>query len=100
MLCLLQEMYNIQLCFSSQTIFYTFPRLSELADDEWIPPWKFEKMAVFSDSSLPVRNPVADLSQMQPGDWIQQDKGTAREQNPDQTSGTLAPTPRSGETTE
>ncbi|KAG5266487.1 hypothetical protein AALO_G00232640 [Alosa alosa] len=62
--------------YSVETIFYAFPHLSELADDEWIPPWKFEKMVVFSaNSSLPVRNPVADLSQMQPGDWIQQDKG-------------------------
>ena len=79
---LLQEIHNpcpsAIFYFSSQTIFYSFPRLSELSDDEWIPPWKFEKMAVFSaDSSLPVRNPVPDLSQMHPGDWIQQDKGTA-----------------------
>ncbi|KAL2083029.1 hypothetical protein ACEWY4_020802 [Coilia grayii] len=62
--------------YSVETIFYTFPRLSDLADDEWIPPWKFEKMATFSvDLSLPVRNPRADLGRMQPGDWIQQDRG-------------------------
>ncbi|XP_071757510.2 tRNA (guanosine(18)-2'-O)-methyltransferase TARBP1 isoform X1 [Centroberyx gerrardi] len=62
--------------YSVETIFYTFPSLSELADDEWIPPWKFEKLLCFSESpSLPLRNPVPDLSQLQPGDWIQQDKG-------------------------
>ncbi|XP_047191125.1 probable methyltransferase TARBP1 isoform X2 [Scophthalmus maximus] len=60
---------------SVETIFHTFPSLSELADDEWIPPWKFEKLACSSESpSLPLTNPTPDLSQLQPGDWIQQDK--------------------------
>ncbi|XP_074532568.1 tRNA (guanosine(18)-2'-O)-methyltransferase TARBP1 [Halichoeres trimaculatus] len=60
---------------SVETIFYTFPSLSEVSDDEWIPAWKFEQLHGFSDSSpLPVRNPSPDLSQLQPGDWIQQDK--------------------------
>ncbi|XP_035519798.1 LOW QUALITY PROTEIN: probable methyltransferase TARBP1 [Morone saxatilis] len=62
--------------YSAETIFYTFPSLSELADDEWIPPWKFEKLSYFSVSpSFPLRNTAPDLSQLQPGDWIQQDKG-------------------------
>uniref|UniRef100_A0A3Q3SXK3 tRNA (guanosine(18)-2'-O)-methyltransferase TARBP1 n=1 Tax=Mastacembelus armatus TaxID=205130 RepID=A0A3Q3SXK3_9TELE len=62
--------------YSVETIFYTFPSLSELADDEWILPWKFEKLWCFSVSpSLPLRNPALHLSQLQPGDWIQQDKG-------------------------
>ncbi|KAM9847516.1 LOW QUALITY PROTEIN: putative methyltransferase TARBP1 [Aulostomus maculatus] len=61
---------------SAETIFYTFPRLSGLADDEWIPPWKFEKLSCFSESpTFPLRNPVPDLNQLQPGDWIQQDRG-------------------------
>lgn len=60
-----------------QTIFHTFPSLSELADDEWIPPWKFERLVDFVHSSvLPLRNTSQALSQLQPGDWIQQDKGT------------------------
>ncbi|XP_023819046.1 probable methyltransferase TARBP1 [Oryzias latipes] len=60
--------------FSIETIFYTFPSLSELTDDEWIPPWKFERFAGFAESSaFPLRNAVRDLEQVQPGDWIQQD---------------------------
>uniref|UniRef100_A0A3B4VRX7 tRNA (guanosine(18)-2'-O)-methyltransferase TARBP1 n=1 Tax=Seriola dumerili TaxID=41447 RepID=A0A3B4VRX7_SERDU len=67
--------------YSVETIFYTFPSLSELADDEWIPPWKFEKLSCFSESpSFPLKNPAPDLSQLQPGDWIQQDKGTDKEE--------------------
>uniref|UniRef100_A0A669E0X2 tRNA (guanosine(18)-2'-O)-methyltransferase TARBP1 n=1 Tax=Oreochromis niloticus TaxID=8128 RepID=A0A669E0X2_ORENI len=63
--------------YSTETIFCTFPSLSELADDEWIPPWKFEKLSYFSeDPSLPLRNPAPDLNQLQPGDWIQQDRST------------------------
>uniref|UniRef100_A0A665X6Q2 tRNA (guanosine(18)-2'-O)-methyltransferase TARBP1 n=1 Tax=Echeneis naucrates TaxID=173247 RepID=A0A665X6Q2_ECHNA len=63
--------------YSVETIFYTFPSLSDLADDEWIPTWKFEKLAHFPESlRFPLKNPSPDLSQLQPGDWIQQDKGT------------------------
>lgn len=58
-----------------QTIFHTFPSLSELADDEWITPWKFEKLSLFSESlSIPLRNSAPDLGQLQPGDWVQQDR--------------------------
>ncbi|KAJ8359784.1 hypothetical protein SKAU_G00163090 [Synaphobranchus kaupii] len=61
--------------YSMETIFHIFPSLSELADDEWIPPWKFERLVNFAQSSvLPLRNPSQGLSQLQPGDWIQQDK--------------------------
>ncbi|XP_057197829.1 probable methyltransferase TARBP1 isoform X2 [Triplophysa rosa] len=62
--------------YSVETIFETFPRLSELAEDEWLPVWKFESFGNFpSCASLPLKNPVMDLSEHQPGDWIQQDKG-------------------------
>ncbi|KAM9726926.1 putative methyltransferase TARBP1 [Menidia menidia] len=61
--------------YSVETIFYTFPSLSDLADDEWIPPWKFEKLPWISgSSSLPLKNPSSELGQLQPGDWIQQDR--------------------------
>ncbi|XP_017268494.1 probable methyltransferase TARBP1 [Kryptolebias marmoratus] len=61
--------------YSVETIFYTFPSLSELADDEWIPPWKFEKLSQFPESSsCPLRNASPDLGQLHPGDWIQQDR--------------------------
>nr|XP_054590012.1 probable methyltransferase TARBP1 isoform X2 [Nothobranchius furzeri] len=61
--------------YSVETIFYTFPSLSEVSDDEWIPPWKFEKLSSFSESpSFPLRNPAPDLGQLQPGDWVQQDR--------------------------
>uniref|UniRef100_A0A3P8V522 tRNA (guanosine(18)-2'-O)-methyltransferase TARBP1 n=1 Tax=Cynoglossus semilaevis TaxID=244447 RepID=A0A3P8V522_CYNSE len=67
--------------YSAETIFYTFPSLSEVADDEWIPLWKFEKLLCFSEcSSLPLKNPSLRLSQLQSGDWIQQDKSTDKEE--------------------
>ncbi|XP_052007674.1 probable methyltransferase TARBP1 [Xyrauchen texanus] len=62
--------------YSVETIFETFPRLSELAEDEWLPVWKFESFVDFPlCATLPLKNPVRNLSEHQPGDWIQQDKG-------------------------
>ncbi|XP_046884752.1 probable methyltransferase TARBP1 isoform X2 [Hypomesus transpacificus] len=62
---------------SVESIFYLFPRLSELADDEWLPVWKFEKLVAFSRGpyTLPLRNPSPELGLVPPGDWVQQDKG-------------------------
>uniref|UniRef100_A0AAY4CYJ9 tRNA (guanosine(18)-2'-O)-methyltransferase TARBP1 n=1 Tax=Denticeps clupeoides TaxID=299321 RepID=A0AAY4CYJ9_9TELE len=66
--------------YSVETIFYTFPSLSELSDDEWIPLWKFERMVEFSPNpQLPLRNPGQDLIQAC-GVWIQQDRGNDLEQ--------------------
>ncbi|XP_036439227.1 probable methyltransferase TARBP1 [Colossoma macropomum] len=59
--------------YSAETIFHTFPSLSELADDEWVPVWKFEKLVDFH-SSFPLRNPGRELRELQPGDWVQQDR--------------------------
>ncbi|XP_077092542.1 tRNA (guanosine(18)-2'-O)-methyltransferase TARBP1 isoform X5 [Siphateles boraxobius] len=62
--------------YSVETIFQTFPSLSELAEDEWLPLWKFESFVVFPlCAALPLKNRVRDLCELQPGDWIQQDKG-------------------------
>ncbi|KAK7148239.1 hypothetical protein R3I93_012538 [Phoxinus phoxinus] len=62
--------------YSVETIFQTFPSLSELAEDEWLPLWKFESFVVFPMcAALPLKNRVRDLCELQPGDWIQQDKG-------------------------
>ncbi|KAI4897077.1 hypothetical protein NFI96_000645 [Prochilodus magdalenae] len=60
--------------YSAETIFHTFPSLSELADDEWVPVWKFEKLVDF-DSSFTLRNPGRELRELQAGDWVQQDRG-------------------------
>ncbi|XP_051773539.1 probable methyltransferase TARBP1 isoform X2 [Ctenopharyngodon idella] len=62
--------------YSVETIFQTFPSLSELAEDEWIPLWKFESFVVFPIcTALPLKNHASDLGELQPSDWIQQDKG-------------------------
>ncbi|KAK7902159.1 hypothetical protein WMY93_018928 [Mugilogobius chulae] len=61
--------------YSFETLLYTFPSLSELSDDEWIPVWKFEKMLCYSHSPIcPLRNSASELRELNPGDWIQQDK--------------------------
>ena len=58
-----------------------------MSDDEWIPIWKCEKMAVFRASpALPLRNAAPDLRLLQPGDWVQQDKGAPTRHHPAPTS--------------
>ncbi|XP_066515333.1 probable methyltransferase TARBP1 [Hoplias malabaricus] len=59
---------------SAETIFHTFPSLSELADDECVPVWKFEKMVEFHPS-LTLRNASSELRELQAGEWVQQDRG-------------------------
>ncbi|XP_058240445.1 probable methyltransferase TARBP1 isoform X1 [Hemibagrus wyckioides] len=60
--------------YSIETIFHTFPVLSELAEDECIPVWKFEKLVDFQhSSSVPLKNPGRELRELQPNDWVQQD---------------------------
>ncbi|XP_023686046.2 probable methyltransferase TARBP1 isoform X1 [Paramormyrops kingsleyae] len=68
--------------YSMETIFHIFPSLSDLANDEWIPAWKIETLVEFPQNSAPsLQNSRQDLSQLQPGDWVQLDKGeTEREE--------------------
>ncbi|KAM9450224.1 putative methyltransferase TARBP1 isoform 1-T1 [Clarias gariepinus] len=62
--------------YSLETIFHTFPILSEMTDDECIPIWKFEKLVDFKHlSSLPLKNIGRELKEIKPGDWVQQDRG-------------------------
>ncbi|KAK6489347.1 putative methyltransferase TARBP1 [Huso huso] len=62
--------------YSIESIFYTFPSLSDLADDEWIPLWKFSELVEFpTNSSVSLNNPRKELGDLETGDWVQQDKG-------------------------
>ncbi|XP_051869146.1 probable methyltransferase TARBP1 isoform X2 [Pristis pectinata] len=63
--------------YSLETIFYTFPSLSDVIEDEWIPGWKFSRvMDHFSfSSSIHVFNLRNQFRDMKPTDWVQQDKG-------------------------
>ncbi|XP_061846989.1 probable methyltransferase TARBP1 isoform X2 [Colius striatus] len=63
--------------YSLETIFYTLPRLSELAEDEWIPLPKFDR---FTDVPLPPAfqwyRSRTELRDLKPSDWSQQDMGS------------------------
>uniref|UniRef100_A0A8V0XVE4 tRNA (guanosine(18)-2'-O)-methyltransferase TARBP1 n=1 Tax=Gallus gallus TaxID=9031 RepID=A0A8V0XVE4_CHICK len=64
--------------YSLETIFYTLPRLSEVAEDEWISLCKFER---FTDIPLPPAfqwyRSRAELLDLKPSDWSQQDTGSS-----------------------
>ncbi|KAG2467170.1 TARB1 methyltransferase, partial [Polypterus senegalus] len=68
-----KHLHSFWECFN-YTIFYTFPRLSDLADDEWIPMWKFENAEFPVDTHISLNNPQDSLTNLVAGDWIQQDK--------------------------
>ncbi|NXI18140.1 TARB1 methyltransferase, partial [Irena cyanogastra] len=59
------------------TIFYILPRLSELAEDEWIALSKFDR---FTDIPLPAAfqwcHSRMELHNLKPSDWSQQDMGS------------------------
>ncbi|XP_068795100.1 probable methyltransferase TARBP1 isoform X2 [Struthio camelus] len=63
--------------YSLETIFYTLPRLSQLAEDEWISLCKFDR---FTDIPLPPTfhwyRSRAELLDLKPSDWSQQDMGS------------------------
>uniref|UniRef100_A0A8D2LTR2 tRNA (guanosine(18)-2'-O)-methyltransferase TARBP1 n=1 Tax=Varanus komodoensis TaxID=61221 RepID=A0A8D2LTR2_VARKO len=59
-----------------ETIFYALPRLSEIAEEEWIPLSKF---TAFTDiprsSTFPCYYSQTTLLDLKPSDWSQQDMG-------------------------
>ncbi|XP_060099002.1 probable methyltransferase TARBP1 isoform X2 [Heteronotia binoei] len=59
-----------------ETIFYTLPRLSEIAEEEWI---SLNKFTAFTDIPLSATFPCAcshtELLDLKPNDWSQQDIG-------------------------
>uniref|UniRef100_A0A669NWF4 tRNA (guanosine(18)-2'-O)-methyltransferase TARBP1 n=1 Tax=Phasianus colchicus TaxID=9054 RepID=A0A669NWF4_PHACC len=64
--------------YNLETIFCTLPRLSEVAEDEWISLCKFER---FTDIPLPPAfqwyRSRAELLDLKPSDWSQQDTGSS-----------------------
>ncbi|XP_054250870.1 probable methyltransferase TARBP1 [Indicator indicator] len=75
--------------YSLETIFHTLPRLSELAEDEWISLSKFDK---FTDVSLPPAfqwyHSRTELRDLKPSDWSQQDMGSNSAETTSQTEWT------------
>ncbi|NXF44587.1 TARB1 methyltransferase, partial [Oceanites oceanicus] len=71
------------------TIFYTLPRLSELAEDEWISLAKFDR---FTDVPLPPTfqwyHSRTELLDLKPSDWSQQDLGSNSVETDSQTEWT------------
>ncbi|KAJ7396199.1 hypothetical protein BTVI_147805 [Pitangus sulphuratus] len=74
---------------SEKTIFYTLPRLAELAEDEWIPLSKFDR---FTDIPLPPAfqwyHSRTELCDLKPSDWSQQDMGSHSAETDSQTEWT------------
>ncbi|XP_053918398.1 probable methyltransferase TARBP1 [Cuculus canorus] len=75
--------------YSLETIFYTLPRLSELAEDEWISLSKFDR---FTDIPLPLAfqwyRSRTELRDLKPSDWSQQDIGSNSAETDGQTEWT------------
>uniref|UniRef100_A0A7M4FGM8 TAR (HIV-1) RNA binding protein 1 n=1 Tax=Crocodylus porosus TaxID=8502 RepID=A0A7M4FGM8_CROPO len=75
--------------YSLETIFYTLPRLSELVEDEWISLCKFTR---FTSIPLPSTyqwyHSRAELLDLKPSDWSQQDKGSNSVEMDNQTEWT------------
>ncbi|KAL9864862.1 putative methyltransferase TARBP1 [Geothlypis trichas] len=63
--------------YSLETIFYILPRLSELAEDEWISLSRFDR---FTDIPWPAAfqwcHSRTELRELKPSDWAQQDMGS------------------------
>ncbi|XP_062497890.1 probable methyltransferase TARBP1 [Pezoporus occidentalis] len=75
--------------YSLETIFYILPRLSELAEDEWISLSKFDR---FTDIPLPPAfqwyHSRTELRDLKPSDWSQQDMGASSAETDSQTEWT------------
>ncbi|XP_074017579.1 probable methyltransferase TARBP1 [Numenius arquata] len=75
--------------YSLETIFYTLPRLSELAEDEWISIAKFDRL---TDVCLPPTfqwyRSRTELRDLKPSDWSQQDMGSNSVETDSQTEWT------------
>uniref|UniRef100_A0A8C6K4X2 tRNA (guanosine(18)-2'-O)-methyltransferase TARBP1 n=1 Tax=Melopsittacus undulatus TaxID=13146 RepID=A0A8C6K4X2_MELUD len=75
--------------YSLETIFYILPRLSELAEDEWISLSKFDR---FTDIPLPPAfqwyHSQTELRDLKPSDWSQQDMGSSSAETDSQTEWT------------
>ncbi|KAM9564222.1 putative methyltransferase TARBP1 [Guaruba guarouba] len=75
--------------YSLETIFYILPRLSELAEDEWISLSKFNR---FTDIPLPPAfqwyHSRPELRDLKPSDWSQQDMGSSSAETDSQTEWT------------
>ncbi|XP_042673501.1 probable methyltransferase TARBP1 [Centrocercus urophasianus] len=75
--------------YSLETIFCTLPRLSEVAEDEWISLCKFER---FTDIPLPPAfqwyRSRAELLDLKLSDWSQQDTGSSSVDTDGQTEWT------------
>uniref|UniRef100_A0A8B9BEN2 tRNA (guanosine(18)-2'-O)-methyltransferase TARBP1 n=1 Tax=Anser brachyrhynchus TaxID=132585 RepID=A0A8B9BEN2_9AVES len=75
--------------YSLEAIFYTLPRLSEVAEDEWISLCKFDR---FTDIPLPPTfqwyQSRTELLDLKPSDWTQQDMGSNSVETDGQTEWT------------
>uniref|UniRef100_A0A8B9BEL4 tRNA (guanosine(18)-2'-O)-methyltransferase TARBP1 n=1 Tax=Anser brachyrhynchus TaxID=132585 RepID=A0A8B9BEL4_9AVES len=75
--------------YSLETVFYTLPRLSEVAEDEWISLCKFDR---FTDIPLPPTfqwyQSRTELLDLKPSDWTQQDMGSNSVETDGQTEWT------------
>uniref|UniRef100_A0A8C8EF93 tRNA (guanosine(18)-2'-O)-methyltransferase TARBP1 n=1 Tax=Otus sunia TaxID=257818 RepID=A0A8C8EF93_9STRI len=75
--------------YNLETIFYTLPRLSELAEDEWISLSKFDR---FTDVPFPPAfqwyHSRTELRDLKPSDWSQQDMGANSAETDSQTEWT------------
>ncbi|NWX37370.1 TARB1 methyltransferase, partial [Notiomystis cincta] len=59
------------------TVFYTLPRLSELAEDEWISLPKFDRFtAIPLPAAFQQYHSRTELCDLKPSDWSQQDMGS------------------------